>query len=240
MIFMSDLLSELSLSVANLQTASDAAVRALDLVPGGFAWFTAEVRHAMPLQRIIPDSDLEHDSYASSVTYYGGGAVHANGNFSCGHIQASIPEHLADGTMHQSGHSSLPHPYIGRLLTVNAGVVTVDTPSVEHAASDGPVVAEGLGYNDRYRVVTLYDIGTGKVTVKHGKLITDGHALGSMGYSRDETVETDAAELPTDIVESRLGIMLRTVKGAAQLFDRIAKGQIGQMKLNITRTARNG
>lgn len=82
---MSDFRSELARSAVGLETASNAAMVSLGLAPDEFAWFTGETRQPMPPQPVLPESDVEVDSFGSRATYYGGRIANDKGNFTCGH-----------------------------------------------------------------------------------------------------------------------------------------------------------
>jgi len=218
---MSDIRRELAQGAAGLEAASNAAMTSLGLAPGEFAWFTGETRQPMPPQTILPESDVEVDSFGSRATFYGGRIANDVGNFVCGHIQASVDEYIPEGGKHQAGHHQSPVPYIPRLLTVKNELITVDTPTLNPSLNDGPVVIEGLGRDPRYRKTTTYNTETGDVTVRSGQLITDGHG-GMYRPTEDRTIEQDAFELPDDILLPRLATVIRTIKSVSSMFDQIA------------------
>jgi len=218
---MSDIKAELALSAAGLEAASNAAMVSLGLAPGEFAWFTGKTRQPMPPQTLLPESDVEVNYFGSRATYYGGRAANALGNFTCGHIQASVDEYIPEGAKHQSGHNTQPVPYIARLLTAKDGLITVDTPTLNPTLNDGPVVIEGSGRDPRYRKTTTYNVETGAVTVRSGELITDGQG-GIWFPTQDKTIEQDAFELPDDILLPRLATQIRTIRAVSSMFDQIA------------------
>ncbi|HEU5122044.1 MAG TPA: hypothetical protein VFT59_04305 [Candidatus Saccharimonadales bacterium] len=208
---MPDLKRELALCISELRASSKAARQLLGLYPDEFAWFKAEIRYPMEPQPIVPESSLVHDSYLSDITYFGG-VMAKKGQFSYGHIQAEIAEHLKDGAMHQTGPFTLPRPWIQRELNMLDGTVTVDTPSKTCAPLDGPMIIEGVGGHERYRQATAYHLASGIVVVRSGKRLTGRHP---------RITEENISQLPPEIVANRLEIMVRTVKSATDIFQRI-------------------
>lgn len=222
---------ELTQYATGLEVAANAAIRKLDLSSGEFDWISGEVRHPMPPQRILPDSSLVHDSYSDNVTFYGGGIENDRGNFNFGHIQASISEPLP-GAQHSSGNTSLPKPYIPRLLTVHKGIITVDTPTMHVPNESEPLVREGTRSNIRFRRQTRYYPSTDRLVVVKGILKTDGH-----GWSDDQTTEQDATELPENLLSQRVGALKRTIRATATIFEKIALGD-NEVKVEIVRNSR--
>ena len=185
----------------------------------------------MQPQRILPDSELEHSHVSSRVTFYGGRVENELGNFACGHIQASIMEHIPERVRHQAGRYQSPIPFIPRLLDFKNGVITVDTPTVHAPIDEGPVVIEGMRGmgTPRFRKTTIYNSKIGAVTVKSGELITDGH-----GWKDDKTVELDAGEIPEDILLPRLATVMRTIKATSRIFEQIASRNVSDVQWTIT------
>jgi hypothetical protein len=218
--------TELVESAAGLGAASKAAATSLGLEAEKFNLFTGEIRHPMIPQAILPDGLAEHDSYPDVVRFYGGSVSSKARGLKFGDIEASINEPVEG--KHQLSEHTLLVPYIPRLLTVKGTLITVDTPTTHAPLGEGPVVIEKKATGERFRKVTSYDSETGQVAVKSGTSYTD-HLMRNW----DGTTWHDASDLPDEMLELRVATVVRTIKAAATIFEKIAMKDDSGVKVKI-------
>ena len=209
--------NELASAAAAMEATGYAAMGSLSLQENNFAWFTGEILHPMPRQAVLRNSTHEADTYSSSATFFGGKATDIPQEAHCGNILARICEPLTDGTKHESGRNEFPVPYIRRLVALSGNVITVDTPTRHAPLGEGPVVLEGCGRGPRFRKTAVYDTQTGKLELKSGNILTDRR-----GSVNDETIGHDAFEMPEDILQVRIGEVLRSIKMVTAIFEKVA------------------
>jgi len=171
-------MEELSRSLRNFNKILGVATKAHQLAPDQFGWLWGEVRHPMEPQPILASGPLtewpwyieaaDHDSFASTITVYGGKIANREGNFRYGHVTGHISEPTPPGTKHQSNRHDPPVPYIPRILTIKDDVVTVRTPEKDQPTGQGPVVFEGMHGYGRWATVTCYDPRSDELTVRSG------------------------------------------------------------------------
>lgn len=225
---MSELLDNISIEASGLEAVANAATAGLGLVPGEFAWYTAEASRPMKPQTVLRESRVLVDFYTNRATLYGGLIANAAGDFAYGHIRASVKERNPDGVMHQTSRYDPPVPYTPRILTVKDGRVTVDTPTMNPSLSGGPVVVEGMTRSPRFRETTEYDIRTGDVMFRRGQLMTAGE-----GWGDDQTITQDAFEFPDEITLPRLETVVRTIRAASYLFTQVAARNVSDVRFSM-------
>lgn len=220
-------MEEISRSLLSFSEALGTATVAHQLEPDQFDWLQGEVRHSMEPQPILTPGPLtewpwyieatDHDSFASTVTVYGGRITNREGNFHYGHVSGHIAEPTPSGTKHQSNRHDPPIPFIVRILTIKDSIVTVRTPEKDQPVGEGPVVFEGMRGHGRWATVTCYDPRSDELTIRSGNFVTDGQ-----GWSDDRTIAEDARQLPRAIVEARVATMVRTLNSTADILNKIA------------------
>jgi hypothetical protein len=227
---MSDINTELVESTASLEASARAAMTTLELEAGQFGWFTGEVQHPMPPQKVLVGQENELDHLVSTASLYGGRMARELGVFAFGHIQAQIREPLSEGVKHQSNRSTLPVPFVTRDLDAKDGHIIVATPTLHPGPKDGPVVTSGHGGWLSYQATTTYNTQTGDVTIRSGR-----HMWSGFDPEQDQTVEQNAFKLPDTILVPRLIAMVRTIKAAAAIFMSIACGESDEVTWKIQR-----
>lgn len=214
---MSDnLRTELAQGAVALDVAASAAICGLGLVPGEFVSLRGETRQPKEPQVVIPDFNIILDGPGDRATVYGR-SINSSGSFAYDRITAHIHEPTPEGTKHLSAQNLLPMPYIRRSLKAKDGVISVHTPTATPSLDGGPVVVEGNGRNPAYREITTYNSETENVTVYGGRLI-----CGREVRTEDRTIEQDAFELPDDLLVPRLMALVRTIKAATAVFEKVA------------------
>lgn len=233
-------MDELLRSLRNFVKIMGTALVAHQLAPNEFDWLRGEVRHPMEPQPILAEGPLmewpwyikatNHDSFASTVTVYGGRIANSEGNFCYGHVSGHISEPTPPGVKHQSNRHDPPVPYISRLLTIKNDVVTVRTAEKDRPTDQGPVVFEGQGGYGRWATETSFDPRSNKLAVHSGNFITDGQ-----GWFSDRTVAEDALKLSSAIVKARVATMVGTLNSAADILDKVASCDKERAKWSISR-----
>jgi len=207
---MNRIYNELGRANAELTLSATFALHRLAVPRSSLHTLSVRQKYPMDPQPIRVGSAHLHTHFDSEIDIFGMKSPDAD------IMRGRIKEPIEDGSRHVV-RGGVPVPYIPRNIRANDNTLIVTAYTMTPDPEEGPVIVNDFGFDKYFQRTTFYNTKSGTVSVLGGIASYEGDRV----LAKDTQI-IDAGELPVDIESRRLMEVIKTVKLANSILNKVA------------------